>query len=490
MGHKQRGTQEISSPNGNTFDIENKNLPAGSKVGGEEILDKTDAASKYARKDTAETMTQVTMTGNFYLDGDAATQAKIAKNNTTLRDELQIYAAGDSFSTNSKGAGIHLYGNYDDQHAGNIAFLTGQDDQGDARMIISGGSSLPASGGYRTNTDTRVTIGNDIWNFVDGGNDTALLTLKNPIDRPALLIKDAGSTEGDIAVDDGDFLSVGHWSGTVFTERLRMNTSGDLVPATDGGVNCGSTTRRWQNIGTKTLDIINPDSRPAIFIDNTFAIEGDMAVPNGERLDIGWWDAGTTTFTTKLAVDGVGRPLLGDGAGGITTNSTTVAKAKDSGSRAMDLYVPTTTGGADVLRSYSDVGGVKTNTATIEANGNFLSATNSYGALSDENFKTEIVKANSQWDDIKNVELMNYKMKADVAQDPDNAIVHLGVIAQQLEAAGMGGLVEDKLPEYDDDGVLVEEGYKAVKTSVLLLKALGALQEAMSRIEELETKVN
>ena len=53
----------------------------------------------------------------------------------------------------------------------------------------------------------------------------------------------------------------------------------------------------------------------------------------------------------------------------------------------------------------------------------------------------------------------------------------IGVIAQDLEASGMDGLVDT----IDD--------VKAVKYSILYMKSVKALQEAMTRIETLETKV-
>jgi len=53
--------------------------------------------------------------------------------------------------------------------------------------------------------------------------------------------------------------------------------------------------------------------------------------------------------------------------------------------------------------------------------------------------------------------------------------VYLGVVAQELEAAGMSGLVTTR-----------QNDLKSVKSSVLYMKAVGALQEAQNRIETLE----
>lgn len=128
--------------------------------------------------------------------------------------------------------------------------------------------------------------------------------------------------------------------------------------------------------------------------------------------------------------------------------------------------------------------------AEIEANGDFLSATGSYTTISDENLKENIVASGSQWSDIKAINIVKYSMKADELDQPDK----IGVIAQQLETAGLNGLVTTKTKlDRDDNPVLDEDNnpitYKTVKQSVLYMKAIKALQEAMTRIEQLEQRV-
>ncbi len=117
----------------------------------------------------------------------------------------------------------------------------------------------------------------------------------------------------------------------------------------------------------------------------------------------------------------------------------------------------------------------------IDMNGSLRNHDNSYGSLSDERIKQDIKDANSQWDDIKAVKVRKYKKKDDVAQYKDKAWEQIGVVAQELEASGM-----DKLVDIDNES---EEKWKSVKYSVLYMKAVKALQEAMTRIETLETKV-
>ena len=198
--------------------------------------------------------------------GASGENALIQKNPLAGRDELQLYAAGDAYSTNSRGAGIHLYGNDDSEHAGNIAFLTGHDDNGEGRMIIAGGGGANS----RVESNTHITIGNNgadiggqsgitnIWDFVDGNHDAdrGMLNLINPIDGPAIYIAGAGATEGDIAVQAGEALQIGTWdptqsAGSEFTKRLSISSTGQInfanVATSSSGLAAGDI---WNDNGT------------------------------------------------------------------------------------------------------------------------------------------------------------------------------------------------------------------------------------------------
>jgi hypothetical protein len=134
----------------------------------------------------------------------------------------------------------------------------------------------------------------------------------------------------------------------------------------------------------------------------------------------------------------------------------------------------------------------------VYSDGDVVNHDNSYGSISDERIKSNIVDANSQWDDIKALKIRNYKKNDDIAQYGDKAWVQLGVIAQELEAAGMDKCVKQEvLYTSDDQEVAInktaKEGdikeYKSVKYSILYMKAIKALQEAMAKIEALEADV-
>jgi len=120
----------------------------------------------------------------------------------------------------------------------------------------------------------------------------------------------------------------------------------------------------------------------------------------------------------------------------------------------------------------------------VFSNGNVVNVNNSYGAISDVKLKENIFDASSQWDDIKALTVRKYSMKADELDAPNM----LGVIAQEVEAAGMGGLVFES-PDRDNEGKALDTVVKQVNYSILYMKAVKALQEAMDRIETLEAKV-
>jgi len=128
----------------------------------------------------------------------------------------------------------------------------------------------------------------------------------------------------------------------------------------------------------------------------------------------------------------------------------------------------------------------------INSDGDVQNHDNSYGAISDQKLKEQISDASEQWDDVKALRIRKFKFKTDVATGDSDNHWRLGVVAQEVEASGMNKLIKEEADvEVDDEGVLTETGTttKTVKYSILYMKAVKALQEAMARIETLETKV-
>ena len=121
------------------------------------------------------------------------------------------------------------------------------------------------------------------------------------------------------------------------------------------------------------------------------------------------------------------------------------------------------------------------NVFRVYTNGNTENTNNSFGAISDAKLKENIVDASSQWDDIKDIRIRKYNFIEGQTH------TQLGVVAQEVETVSPG-LVTDH-PDRDDEGNDLGTVTKSVNYSVLYMKAVKALQEAMDRIETLETKV-
>jgi hypothetical protein len=119
----------------------------------------------------------------------------------------------------------------------------------------------------------------------------------------------------------------------------------------------------------------------------------------------------------------------------------------------------------------------------VFSNGNVENINDSYGVISDIKLKENIVDAESQWDDFKAVRFRKYNFKEETGYETHT---QLGVIAQELELISPGLVYET--PDLDEEGNDLGTTTKAVKSSVLVKKALVALQEAMERIETLETQ--
>jgi hypothetical protein len=121
------------------------------------------------------------------------------------------------------------------------------------------------------------------------------------------------------------------------------------------------------------------------------------------------------------------------------------------------------------------------NQIIIWSNGNVINANNSYGAISDLKLKENIVDANSQWDDLKALQVRNYNFKEGQTH------TQIGLVAQEVELVSPGLVSE--FPDRDAEGNDLGTVTKGVNYSVLYMKAVKALQEAMERIETLEAKV-
>ena len=303
------------------------------------------------------------------------------------------------------------------------------------------------------------------------------------------------------------------------TERMRIHSSGMTELKVPDSANTLQLTPSGTN-ANGTINFNSPGNGGAIF-----------KVANSE----------------KMRIHSNGRVSIG------TTNGDNVFKVEGESSAGADAFILTNTRSSGIARglqiTYNSYAPDDANPALIfednaavrfrvNNDGDVKNHDNSYGSTSDERIKSDIVDANSQWNDIKAIKVRNYKKKDDVRQYGDNAKIQIGVIAQELEAVSPK-LVKEVTPSKSDilsdsvfgtlytaddaetqDAVLytsddqevidgdknvgdiktpstkkvgdikeTKDQVKSVSYSVLYMKAIKALQEAMTRIETLEAKV-
>jgi hypothetical protein len=176
--------------------------------------------------------------------------------------------------------------------------------------------------------------------------------------------------------------------------------------------------------------------------------------------------ASSPTERMRITKEGASRFFCSTGADAIDVSSAEAAGT----SRYLFLGAHSATGT-----------GTGTNCYRVYTNGNVENTNNSYGAISDIKLKENIVDASPQWDDLKALQVRNYNFKEGQTH------TQIGLVAQEVELVSPGLVSES--PDRDAEGNDLGTVTKSVNYSVLYMKAVKALQEAMERIEALEADV-
>jgi hypothetical protein len=117
---------------------------------------------------------------------------------------------------------------------------------------------------------------------------------------------------------------------------------------------------------------------------------------------------------------------------------------------------------------------------SVRSNGGLANYQTNDVNLSDERVKTDISPLGSYWDKIKAIEIVNFKYK-DQTHDDDN----IGLIAQQVESVAPELVSNEGFGETPEG----EEPLKSIYTTDLYHAAIKVLQEAMTKIETLEARI-
>lgn len=185
----------------------------------------------------------------------------------------------------------------------------------------------------------------------------------------------------------------------------------------------------------------------AIFGTDTFSVGEGQIVKN---------PAGQVMFGTSAA-NGAARVQLYNPMN-TATDINFRSTVMDNAFSSTAYHLVCQTGGSEVLR--------------INGLGNVVNANNSYGAISDENLKQNIVDATPKLTDLMNVRVVNYELIGDPTAEK-----LLGVVAQELESV-FPGLVENSV---DNEGTI----FKTVKYSVFVPMLIKAIQELNAKVDSL-----
>ena len=308
--------------------------------------------------------------------------------------------------------------------------------------VAVGAFSLDAN----TTASNNVGIGrHTLGSTTTGGGNVAVGDAAGISNQTGTFNTYVGGDAGSVATG-GSNTFVGRYAGGLVTSGAK-NTIIGLYNGNQGGV----------DIRTSSNDIVisDGDGNPRIFYDNSLSA---MIVSDLQSA------SGLAQNATIKAVRNQGSRQISFARGGNSTGGGGIGAENGT-----------------ALNVYNDSG---TRVARVATNGDVTTSTGSYGTISDERVKENIVDSGSQWDDVKAMRVRKYSLIEDELDEANQ----LGVIAQELEASGMNGLVDTSTTFlHADDDTPVER--KSVKYSILYMKAVKALQEAMTRIEALETKV-
>ena len=211
--------------------------------------------------------------------------------------------------------------------------------------------------------------------------------------------------------------------------------------------------------GSDGVDLDNVGASISAFVDGT---PGANDMPG--RLVFSTTADGASSPTERMRIDKGGSHAL------YGIDQTLVLSTNQASSASLVLF-------------YGRYGATAVNGGTdciyIRSNGNIQNTNNSYGAISDAKLKENIVDANSQWSDIKALQVRKFNFKEGQTH------TQIGLVAQEVELVSPG--IVSEAPDRDAEGNDLGTVTKSVNYSVLYMKAVKALQEAMERIEQLET---
>ena len=321
---------------------------------------------------------------------------------------------------------------------------------------------------WRTDASGRVLVGTST-----SGSTGSLLQVRSDTDRNHVeLFRSADSVAGAPALN----LSKSRGTAGSPTEVLSGDALGYIAFRGYDGAAWQDAAYIYAEADGSWTDSGDTTDNPSRLV---FSTCPDNSASPVERLRIGQ-DGNVLIGTTNTATGARLYCLTNNNASAIYLEAT---NASQTTSALSIVTARNTTNASYYAIEYYNSGASATRFRVADS-GNVQNTNNSYTGISDVKLKENIVDASSQWDDIKALKVRNYNFKEETGQSTHRQI---GLVAQEVEeiCPGLVGEDFDRDREGNDLGTVT----KNVNYSVLYMKAVKALQEAMERIEALEAEV-
>jgi len=307
---------------------------------------------------------------------------------------------------------------------------------------------------------------------------------------PALQVVHAPSSAGTNGVSINRFQAGNAFAPPLIFQKSKNDTIGSHTIVADNDELGDISFAGSDGAAFRTAARINVD------VDGT---PGSSDMPG--RIQFSTTADGAATPTERLRIDSAGRVMIGasSAVAGADAN-TRVQISQDVGTNTSVLAVENTASSGNLscirarlrnsapdsifsafLSCDDSSAGSK---AIIRSNGGLANYSANNANLSDRNTKKDITLASDTWNSIKNWEIVNFRYK----EQPDDADLNLGVIAQQIEEISPEMVTIFQQAKEATETEPAREQRLGVKEQQMQWMATKALQEAMARIETLETQ--
>jgi hypothetical protein len=282
----------------------------------------------------------------------------------------------------------------------------------------------------------------------------------------------SGDTKGELTFYTRDVIT-----DTAPTERMRIDSSGNV------GIGTSSPSYPLHVDRGATGDIAHFEGQGSTHLRIGEASNVMYLSANNGSAEIAFQSNGSE----KMRLDSSGNLLVGTttAVGKVhfsqsALDSDVLQLTNSNSTRSFGQRITFSTDHNNTISQFLKFKGSTTDRLIIYSNGNIQNTNNSYGALSDEKLKENIVDATDKLEDLKQVKVRNYNLIGDDKKQ-------IGVIAQELETI-FPNMVEES-PDLDDDNNDLGTTTKSVKYSVFVPIMIKAIQEQQTIIDNLKTRI-